>query len=87
MLFWFVYWWKTIVQVVHLLILNDRRFYSILMMICMEKREKIAYLDLGRNMDPSMKTEPESNMYQHVDSSPVLERKRNCRIRSHEPST
>lgn len=23
-------------------------------------------------MDPSMNTEPESNMYQHVDSSPVL---------------
>jgi hypothetical protein len=33
------------------------------------------YLDLGRNMEPSMKTDPESRMYQQVESSPVLRTK------------
>lgn len=34
--------------------------------------ESCTDLDRGKNMEPSMKTEPESRMYQHVDSSPVL---------------
>jgi hypothetical protein len=38
-----------------------------------------SYLDLGRNMDPSMNTDPESRMYQQVDSSPVLQTKRQFR--------
>lgn len=32
------------------------------------------YLDLGKNIEPSMKTDPDRRMYQHVDSSPVLKR-------------
>lgn len=31
------------------------------------------YLEVGKNMEPSMKTDPESRMYQLVDSSPVLQ--------------
>lgn len=31
------------------------------------------YLEVGRNIDPSMKTDPDRRMYQHVESSPVLE--------------
>lgn len=30
------------------------------------------YLDLGRNIEPSMNTEPDKRIYQHVDNSPVL---------------
>lgn len=38
------------------------------------------YLERGKNIDPSMKTEPERRIYQHVDSSPVLKDKitNNC---------
>lgn len=32
-------------------------------------------LDRGRNMEPSMNTDPESRMYQQVESSPVLKKK------------
>lgn len=31
-----------------------------------------SYLDRGKNMDPSINTEPDSRIYQHVDNSPVL---------------
>lgn len=34
----------------------------------------LTHLDRGRNIEPSINTEPESRMYQHVDSSPVLEK-------------
>lgn len=33
----------------------------------------ISYLERGRNIEPSMKTEPDSRMYQLLASSPVLE--------------
>lgn len=33
-----------------------------------------SYLDRGRNMDPSMNTEPERSMYQLVANSPVLKK-------------
>jgi hypothetical protein len=36
-----------------------------------------SHLDLGRNMEPSMKTEPDSRMYQQEESSPVLQASRN----------
>lgn len=36
------------------------------------RKEEFSYLERGRNIDPSMNTEPESNMYQLVANSPVL---------------
>ena len=57
------------------------------------KHKFCSYLDLGRNMDPSMNTDPDSSMYQQVDSSPVLRTKSevsgqgnnltNCNVQPH----
>lgn len=37
------------------------------------KNKTKTHLDLGKYIEPSMNTDPDSKIYQHVDSSPVLE--------------